>query len=183
MASLSPSQPATLLGWFVCRSGTQLAASAREQVCGGVAQMRFDRIGAAHAQRFYARQLSEHTCATETLSVCKLVAFCLCCVPYDLLTSKHRPRCLQAVSTSLAGALSRRQKGHRSDTEAVPLLFALCSAGQQQGGATCSFQYRFFQLSQVGRFLVNTQIQFHSDPPTCTALVAGLLVLYRSISR
>jgi hypothetical protein len=31
----------------------------------------------------------------------------------------------------------------------VPLLFALCSAGQQQGGATCSFQYRFFQHGQV----------------------------------
>ena len=35
LASLSASQPATLLGWFVCRSGTQLAASAREQVRGG----------------------------------------------------------------------------------------------------------------------------------------------------
>jgi len=35
LASLSSQQDATLLGWFVCRSGTQLTASAREQVCGG----------------------------------------------------------------------------------------------------------------------------------------------------
>ena len=57
--------------------------------------------------------------------------------------------CPQAVSASLSRVLSRQRQGHQSETQLVPLLFALCSAGQQQGGATCIFQYRFFQLSQA----------------------------------
>ena len=58
----------------------------------------------------------------------------------------------QAVSASLAETLSQqRQRSQCGEAAAAPLLFALCSAGQQQGGATCSFQYRFFQHSQVPR--------------------------------
>ena len=70
--------------------------------------------------------------------------------------------CLQAVSSSLAGALSRQRKGHQSDAASVPLLFALCSAGQQQGRATCSFQYRVFQLSQVPRRSIDSPEMFPS---------------------
>ncbi len=162
LARLSAQQPATLLGWFVCRGGTQLAASAREQASRSSDDFCPDAFTKGCSKRAEKRWMPivAHTPAPQSLAACwhLLWLSASCCIAttawslneFGRSTSDATP-CAQAVAASLAGVLSRQRQGHRSDAEAAPLLFALCSAGQQQGGATCSFQYRFFQLSQAVR--------------------------------